>query len=166
MFLITIDGPAGSGKTSLASLIHDHLTNTGESVAAIHMDDLYNGWEDPLSLALTSKIENIIKEAKSQPTITIPQFDWVKNDFAQPLTIPTPQTLILEGVGSGQACTRPHVSISIWIEAPRDVGFQRVLDRDGIDLLHQMQIWQRIESEHFSRESTKSAADYQVKSAP
>lgn len=166
MFLITIDGPAGSGKTTLAAQISECLTHDGDSVLTIHLDDLYEGWEEPLGVELASKLEAILSAAQRSETITIPQYDWARGFFGEPRIAHTPDTLILEGVGSSQSRTREFASLSIWIEAPQEIALQRVLDRDGAELLSRMQSWQRREAEHFIRESTKSAADYQVKSAP
>jgi uridine kinase len=166
MFLITIDGPAGSGKTTLAAQIHDHLSAAGETVLTVHMDDLYDGWEEPLGEELAAKLDSLLSDAYRGGAIMIPQYNWTDDAFTLPIIASTPQTLILEGVGSSQSITRGFAPLSIWIEAPREVALQRVLDRDGAELRSQMLDWQRREEEHFTRESTKSAADYQVKSAP
>jgi len=166
MFLITIDGPAGSGKTTLAEVIHENLAKGGESVATIHMDDLYAGWDLALSSELTQSLEQILKAYCKRGQIQIPQYDWLEERFSSPLTIDSPDVLILEGVGSGQKITRDSSDIKLWIEAPREIAFARVLERDGENIRPQMQQWQVRESAHFLEEGTKSAADYQVKSAP
>ena len=166
MFLITIDGPAGSGKTTLAEVIHENLAKGGESVATIHMDDLYAGWDLALSSELTQSLEQILKAYFERRRIQIPQYDWLEERFSSPLTIDSPNVLILEGVGSGQKITRDSADIKLWIEAPREIAFARVLERDGENIRPQMQQWQLRESAHFLEEGTKSAADYQVKSAP
>jgi len=166
MFLITIDGPAGSGKTTLAEIIHENLAKGGESVATIHMDDLYAGWDLALSPELSYSLEQILKAYCERGRIQIPQYDWLEERFSSPLTIDSPDVLILEGVGSGQKITRDSADIKLWIEAPREIAFARVLERDGENIRPQMQQWQLRESAHFLKEGTKSAADYQVKSAP
>jgi uridine kinase len=166
MFLITIDGPAGSGKTTLAEIIHENLAKGGESVATIHMDDLYAGWDLALSPGLTQSLEQILKAYCERGQIQIPQYDWLEERFSSPLTIDSPDVLILEGVGSGQKFSRDSADIKLWIEAPQEIAFARVLERDGENIRPQMQQWQLRESAHFLEEGTKSAADYQVKSAP
>ena len=39
--LVCIDGPAGSGKTTLAGRLADAL---GPDAAVVHLEDLYAGW--------------------------------------------------------------------------------------------------------------------------
>jgi len=164
--LITIDGPAGSGKTTLAGLIEGALLRDGVEVLTIHMDDLYNGWEKALDSSLTESLEKLMKELSGSDYLNVPQYNWSEGRFREPLVLPTPQVLILEGVGSGQRVTRTMAEIKLWIEAPSDLALQRVLDRDGEEIREEMQRWQLREAEHFLLEGTKSAADYTVKSAP
>ena len=164
--LITIDGPAGSGKTTLAGLIQDALVRDGVEVLTIHMDDLYNGWEKALDSSLTESLEKLMKGLSGSDYLNVPQYNWSEGRFGEPLVLPTPQVLILEGVGSGQRVTRTMAEIKLWIEAPLDLALQRVLTRDGIQIREKMQQWQLREAEHFLLEGTKSAADYRVKSAP
>ena len=58
MTLIAIDGPAGAGKTTLAAKFFDEFSTT-KTVALIHMDDLYAGWENALDHRLTSRLADI-----------------------------------------------------------------------------------------------------------
>jgi uridine kinase len=166
MFLITIDGPAGSGKTSLAALIESSLASAGEKVLTIHMDDLYDGWEMALDNSLRNRLLDIIHQANERAEIQIPQYIWGESRFADPITVPTPQTLILEGVGSGQSAVRELVDISLWLDCPADIALGRAIARDGDQLSEQLVKWQAQESAHFLLEKTESAADYRVKSAP
>jgi len=166
MFLITIDGPAGSGKTSLASLIESSLTSAGEKVFTIHMDDLYDGWENSLGNSLRDRILAIINEADESSQITVPQYNWGRAAFGEPRSIPTPETLILEGVGSGQSAVREFADISLWLDCPSEIALSRAIARDGVELSELLKRWQLQEAAHFLLEMTESAADYRVKSAP
>ena len=166
MFLITIDGPAGSGKTSLASLIESSLTSAGEKVFTIHMDDLYDGWEGALDNSLRDRLLDVIHQASARSEIAIPQYMWEESRFTEPIIVPTPQTLILEGVGSGQSTVREFANISLWLDCPTDIALERAIARDGVELSELLVKWQVQETTHFLLEKTESAADYRVKSAP
>ena len=56
--IIAIDGPAGAGKTTLAHDIKLALAKR-YSITEIHMDDLYDGWENALTSQLTDVLTHI-----------------------------------------------------------------------------------------------------------
>src|SRR5262245_52752501 len=44
-FLVVVDGPAGSGKTTLADQLAPRVGDgSGGRAQVVHMDDLYEGW--------------------------------------------------------------------------------------------------------------------------
>ena len=63
--LITIDGPAGSGKTVLAQEISDALSTLGQISTTIHMDSLYDGWENALTSSLTTMLRKRVAGTSS-----------------------------------------------------------------------------------------------------
>jgi len=158
---ISIDGPAGSGKTTLAKRIAQAFTSG--PVATIHMDDLYNGWEDALTIQLSRTLTNQILAPISQgKSFSYRKYDWLKRGFSEFTSIPLPALLILEGVGSGQKVTRKYTDEAIWIEVESEVGLQRVLNRDGGYLETEMRVWQLREQEHFKVENTRDCATIRV----
>ena len=101
--LIAIDGPAGSGKTSLAS----QLSNNLKSVTTIHMDDLYNGWEDALTATLTQHLnEWVINPMTQFQSVHYQKFNWSTNEYGPAVEVRDIQLLILEGVGAAQEIIR------------------------------------------------------------
>ena len=56
--LISIDGPAGAGKTTLAT----NIANTFSDCHIIHMDDLYRGWVLTLGPNLTRELISILEQ--------------------------------------------------------------------------------------------------------
>jgi thymidylate kinase len=150
--LIAIDGPAGSGKTSLAN----QLANTLNSAKTIHMDDLYNGWEDALTATLTRHLEEWILDPLTQyQTVKYQKFDWTIGEYGQTVEIRDIELLILEGVGAAQARVRQQADLTIWIEVGPQIGLARVLNRDGAQILPEMLKWQERESAHFIKDQTK-----------
>lgn len=160
--VITIDGPAGSGKTTLARILNAGL----EDSTVIHMDDLYEGWDSTLTSQLSQKIFTIFDSSIQSGLITYRPYDWISQSHGSEVSYPLPRFVILEGVGSGQRIVRPFVSFSIWIWAPKDIRLQRGLERDGEHLKSEWLNFQLLEDQHFAQEQTQGAADYCLNGAP
>lgn len=161
--LLAIDGPAGSGKTTLAAkLEYEHqLTST---VQVIHMDDLYDGWENALSEDLTLKLSEIIKAHKAGENFNINRFNWNTMKFGEAELIHSTEVLILEGVGAGQKIVRDAGATTYWIEVAPEIGLQRVLDRDGHHLRELMLKWQKNQDAHFNADQTAKNCEIKLTS--
>ena len=159
--IIAIDGPAGSGKTTLASRISSQW-KTG-TVEIVHMDDLYEGWEGALNERLTrTLVFSIASPASLGKQFSYRKYDWLKKTFGFTVESAAPSLLILEGVASGQRDVRKFLDHLIWIDIEAEVGLQRALRRDGDYLETEMRIWQMREREHFERDNTRDCATIRV----
>ena len=156
--VITIDGPAGSGKTTLAK----ELSTMLDSCYTIHMDDLYEGWDSTLTPELTAKLQAILAGVKVENQIRFTPFNWLENSLSSVIEISAPRFLIIEGVGSGQSAIRDFISLSLWIEVPLDLGLERVIKRDGPAVARFMPAFIVAQSSHFEKEATKKSADYRL----
>lgn len=156
--VITIDGPAGSGKTTLAK----ELSSVLDSCYTVHMDDLYEGWDSTLNLKLTAKLKTILSNVKNENRIRFTPFDWLESKFGSQVDVAAPKYLIIEGVGSGQSSVREFVSLSLWIEVSPDLGLERVIKRDGPLVAEFMPAFIVAQNAHFEKEATKKSADYRV----
>ena len=157
--IITIDGPAGAGKTTLASHLSTSLGNYF-STSVIHMDDLYNGWEDPFSAPFIEALNTITDSHAKKIACAIPRFDWSMGRYGPAKTYQPAQLLILEGVGSSTSQIRDVVSASIWIDIKPEVGLQRVLTRDGTSIATEMQQWLKTQETFFTAEKSAELADF------
>lgn len=157
--LITIDGRAGSGKTTLAGDLHLHLS-VGWSVEVIHLDDLYNGWTEALGPFLTNSLLQIVGSLEKDEPVNLNIFNWSTSEFDSQRSFTPPDILIIEGVGSGQSALRDSVAVTIWMEVGPELGLARVLERDGEQISTHMRQWQSMEDEHFQREATRTGADF------
>lgn len=150
--LIAIDGPAGSGKTSLANQLASNL----KSATTIHMDDLYNGWEDALTATLTRHLEEwVLDPLTLHQSVKYQKFDWNTGEYGPTVEVRDVELLILEGVGAAQSKIRQQADLTIWIEVGAQIGLTRVLNRDGAQILPYMLKWQERESAHFIKDQTK-----------
>lgn len=156
--IVTIDGVAGAGKTTLAKFMEEEIRGRA-SVQVVHMDNLYDGWEDPLGGALSHKLKLIVRaHSQSRPHETS-IYDWERSSAGATLTILPVDLLILEGVGAGQRSIREFVERKIWIEIEPSHGLQRVLKRDGSSIEKEMMRFVEQQRIHFLEEGTRAAAD-------
>jgi uridine kinase len=157
--IITIDGPAGAGKTTLA----DHIARSFDSkisTSVIHMDDLYNGWADPFSKPFLDALHKITEAHLAGKACEIQKYDWHKSEYGPSITLTPTQLLVLEGVGSSTSHIRECVSASIWIDIKPEIGLQRVLTRDGTSIENEMQQWLTTQQAFFIAEKSAELADF------
>ena len=159
--IITIDGVAGAGKTTLAQYLKIEYQSC-YSVQIVHMDDLYDGWINPLGLNLSVKLREIAQAHKDRRPLSISQYDWNNSLAGALFTIDPIDLLILEGVGSGQRAIREFVETKIWIDLEPIVGLHRVLARDGFEIEELMLSFLKEQRIHFSEEGTRDAADFHL----
>ena len=158
--VITIDGPAGSGKTTLAAALTAELTDC----QVIHMDDLYEGWSQDLNRELADRIEaSILEPLRLGAEPRYRKYDWQVGAFTELVTVPRSRYLILEGVGSGNSILRDYVSFAIWIEAEPESLLNRLVDRDGEHLRDELLRWQQHESTYFASHGVKQAAHLHIR---
>jgi uridine kinase len=159
MSLIAIDGRAGAGKTTLAARFFKELS-ADKTVEVIHMDDLYNGWENALDEGLTQTLESIVSAHNNGVSIEIDIFNWQSMSFDSKAMINPVDILILEGVGAGQKVVRDAGATLYWLDIDAEEGLQRVLNRDGNQIASQMKQWQISQEIHFMRDKTRENAEH------
>ena len=150
--LVCIDGPAGSGKTSLAEQISHH---TGAHV--VHMDDLYAGWSGLLTSPARVQ-EQILRPMSAGRTGCHQRYDWYAGQFSEWVRVPRSRLLVIEGCGSGSRVVDPYVGLLIWVGAPDELRVRRGLERDGAELEPQWRSFMADERILYARERTRERA--------
>ena len=157
--IIAIDGPAGAGKTTLAQELFLAFSNKG-SVQLIHMDDLYDGWDNALSKDLSKILKYLVSQHQSKSPAKIQRYNWEISSFGESEELPVCDLLILEGVGCGNKELQDHFAALIWMEIDPTVGLKRVVNRDGAQVQGQMEKWLGTQAEYFLQHSTREKADF------
>ena len=157
--VISIDGPAGSGKSTLAGEIARGFAGTYE-IEVIHLDELYNGWDEALSDELFQRIFKLIAAQRAGLTTDLAIYDWAAKSFSGSREIKAVQFLIIEGVGSSNLLLQNDLTTSIWLDIEQSIGLARVLERDGEQIREEMVKWQKMESEYFARDLTRERAEF------
>lgn len=157
--IIAIDGPAGAGKSILASTILLALS-PHFSATVIHMDELYPGWKNAIGDELTKTLTWITSCHKAKKPLLYSSFNWEANEFADPKSHPSTHLLILEGVASAQIAIEESLATSIWLDLDPLIGYQRVIDRDGENISREMKQWLVMQEQHFAADRTKERCEF------
>lgn len=161
--LLAIDGPAGAGKTTLAAKLAAEFS-AHSSVRTIHMDELYNGWDDALGQSLTDTLQTITSAYLAGSNFVIKIFDWHLMKFAREEVISPTDYLILEGVGAAQEIVRQSGATTYWLDIDEATGLKRVLARDGAHIEKEMIQWQIQQSIHFAKDQTRENCEFKLTS--
>lgn len=157
--LVTVDGPAGAGKTTFAAALADALRMRGARVGTIHLDDLYDGW-DGLDDRLTERLADwVVTPLTEGRPIRHRVYDWHAGRYGAWRELPPADVVVVEGVGAGQPVIADVASLKIWVEAPPQVCRERGLARGGVGVAEHWAAWTRREAEHFARYRTRDRAD-------
>ena len=154
--LVCVDGPAGSGKTTLAAQLAWSLNCT-----VIHMDDLYPGWTgmaqgaellrewilDPLSRGIPGRYR---------------RYDWPLGTYAERHTVPLDDFLVVEGCNSAALSVDEYAPFIIWVEADDDVRLARGLARDGAEAADRWARWMVTERELYAANRTPERAHVRI----
>ncbi len=155
--LVCIDGPAGSGKTTVAGRLAAALGNA----AVVHLEDLYAGWT--ITGAVGRLRAGVLRPLAEGRAGAYHAYDWAAGRFAPDTTaVPVRPVLMVEGCGSSPRCLDPWTTLRIWVEAPAEVRLARGLARDGAGLEPEWRRWLATEAVEFAREDTRTRADLRL----
>ena len=152
--LLCIDGPAGSGKTTLAAEVADEHP----SAVVVHMDDVFEGW-DGLADAPRRVREHIVDPLRRGGPAAFRRYDWRRTELAETITLPSTDLLIIEGVAAGDPTYADAVTLLVYVTAPMETRLRRGLDRDGEPMRPQWLRWQEQEAKYLREARTEERAD-------
>lgn len=152
--LICIDGPCGSGKTTLAALLQGVL-----DAALVPMDDFFLPHSRKTPERLAQPGGNADWERLVEEFLT----PWLKDGiasyrpytchadaFAEAVTVPSRQYTIIEGSYSLMPEIRKHADLCIFLQVTPEEQQRRILQRNGAKMLQMFQSrWIPLEQAYF-----------------
>jgi uridine kinase len=151
--LVCVDGPAGSGKTTLGA----EIASLAGGAAVVHMDDLFEGWR---GLArVDEQLTTLLRPLAVGFSGSYRRWDWPGNAWAETILVPPAPLLVVEGVGSGSSAHADLITVLAWVEVPFELRMVRGRERDGAGVTDHWRQWADDEQVLFERERTRERAD-------
>src|SRR5690606_10111651 len=85
--LVSVDGPAGSGKTTLAGDLAEHLRARGTSVEVLHLDDMLEGWTG-LEVGVAQLLTTVLVPLSQGRPGSYRRYDWHAKAWAEDVVVP------------------------------------------------------------------------------
>jgi len=153
--MVAIDGPCASGKSTLGKKLSELY-----HCPLISMDDFFLRPEQRTPSRLAEPGGNVDYERFDQEVLTpfsqhkplsYRPWDCHRQSFAPSRQIPPSQLAIVEGSYSLHPDLRDRYHLRIWVEASSKVRQQRLLLRDGPEMLERFRsLWIPMEDRYFS----------------
>ncbi|MGW4375887.1 uridine kinase family protein [Streptomyces albidoflavus] len=138
-FLLGVDGPGASGKSTLAGQLARHLPEAH----VVHVDDFYLPSADrprpgaqpgaPVvpGFDLRRLREQVLGPAAGGEPVAYERYDWGSDRLGERVALPAGTPLIVEGVYSTHLAARAFYHHRLFCRAARDLRLRRGLERDG-----------------------------------
>jgi uridine kinase len=161
--LIAVDGPSGAGKTVFADRLAKRL-----NAPVVHTDDLLDGWGDQFTF-WTRLEETVLQPLRDGRIAEYRPYRWDRAGFeGGPVRIEPAGVVVIEGVSSARRVIRPALSLAIFVTAPPQLRWTRVLGRDGtadVAFPAYLERWRAAEDRHFAADRTAEYAEVGVDGA-
>lgn len=157
--LVSVDGPAGTGKTTAAAGIADRARAAGRSTAQVAMDDLYDGWDGAFT-GLAILRDRILTRLSTGRDGAYARYDWSTGGYAETHRVTAAaDVLVVEGVLSADGSLAGLLGVTVLLLAPAEICLERMLARDGQQARARLEAWQAWERPYFDARRT-SPADF------
>lgn len=161
---VAISGLGGSGKTFLTKKLEAALLES----RIIYVDDFYKTEEERGDVHSSEniisncfdwdRIENVIRLFQEGKAVCYQKYNWEKN-IREGWVEMYPQSItILEGIYSLQDRFLPYYDLSVWVEAPRELRRERIINRDQEWKRKWLDTWMEQDDRYFALEQPAQKA--------
>lgn len=164
-FIISIDGRAASGKSTLAALLKQELQAT-----VFHMDDFFLSPQMKTAKRLSIAGGNVYHERLKEEVLNHLDKDSVSyrkyNCMTGELETMTRESLckfiIIEGVYSQQKSLKRYYDFNIFTEISKSEQYKRLENRNPALFDRFIKEWLPLEEKYFQEEDIHKNADYRI----
>lgn len=152
--VIALDGPCGSGKTTLAGVL-TRLTDA----ACVHMDDFHlpHGLKTPERLAQpggnsdrTRFLQEVLLPWKRGEAVAYRPYDCARDELSAPVQLPPKRILIVEGSYSHHPELSSSTDLQVFLQIDREEQLHRLVQRDPAKLPMFTARWIPLEDAYFT----------------
>ena len=165
--VISIDGPCGGGKTTLATEIEKEL---GFNI--LHMDDFYlpfqerdKNWMNIVAghMDFNRLIENVLEPYKYGKKTNYVSYDCHSDKYLQEIPIDLDKILILEGSYTSHPILDKYVALKVFVDIDKDEQVKRLTKRNPDVVDKFLSMWVPFENRYFEELKIKENSDVVVR---
>lgn len=162
-FIISIDGPCGGGKTTLAEYIKKECDYN-----IVHMDDFYlpfqkrdKNWMNIIAghMDFDRLIKDILEPYASGKEINYVSYDCHSDEYLKKKDIDLKKPLVLEGSYTSHPRISEYVDIKIYVNIDERMQIERLTKRNEKVVDKFVSMWIPFENNYFKELSVKEKSD-------
>jgi uridine kinase len=151
--VVAVDGPSGAGKSTLATALAAELR-----AQIVQLDELIPGWGG-LTAGPVITLRDVVRPIADGRDGGYRRYDWHRGEYAEWQPVAQAAFLVIEGCGAGARDLAAYLSLLVWVDAGRELRFERGIARDGEAFRPYWTRWEEDSQALFASEDTRARAD-------
>ena len=165
--VISIDGPCGGGKTTIAKEIEKELDYN-----ILHMDDFYlpfqkrdKNWMNIIAghMDFDRLIETVLKPYKNKQKPNYISYDCHSDKYLQEIPIDHDKFLVIEGSYTSHPILDKYVNVKIFVDIDKDNQVKRLTTRNPAVVDKFLSMWVPFENRYFEELKIKASSDLVIR---